>query len=156
MSEDTPLLILLKQMDDFLKSISPMAIQVSRKKVQKFLDIIQNTGASYLQDDFLSPEYLMTLFAPVVEEIIARVMGGLDNFPRVEGVIHTSSEMNYFHPIGFGAYSIVTRAENLYKKSGKTGDYYVFSFRISLINEKEVEVGNDIHQFFLKLWEGVD
>ncbi len=140
-------------MDGYLKSVSPMDIQISREKVEKFHEIIKNTGASYLQDDFLSPEYLMTLLAPVATKIIVKVMGGLENFPRVAGVIHTSSEMNYFHPIGFGAYSIVIQAEKLHQKSGKTGDYYAFSFRMSLINENEVEVANDVHEFFLKLRE---
>ncbi|MHA1276387.1 MAG: hypothetical protein ACTSQ8_04300 [Candidatus Helarchaeota archaeon] len=156
LSASTPLIIMLKQMDEYLKSISPMNLEIQRKKVEKFHEIINNKDASYLQDVYISPEYLMTLLAPIGTKIIVKIMGGLENFPKVAGVIHTSSELNYFQPIPYGSYFVSIRAERLQKKTGKTGDYYAFTFRMSLINENDVEIANDIHQFFLKLREDSD
>jgi hypothetical protein len=59
--------------------------------------------------------------------------------------------MNYFKPITYGIYEIISRAETLQRKQGKMGDYLVFTFKMSLFNKRQEEVANDIHEFFLRL-----
>ncbi len=154
MLKETPLIILLEQMDKFLKTISPLKIQVRKKDVEKFYEITKNTSSN-LEDPSISPEYLMTLLAPLATKIIVNLMGGIPNLPQIRGVIHTESEVNYLKPLEFGSYDIGSNVESLQKKEGKSGNYLSFKFRMSLFNQANEEVANDIHHFFLRVGEDV-
>lgn len=155
MSKDIPLIILLKKMDQALQKIGPIEVNIQEKKVSKFYEITKATGAPYLKENIISPEYFMTLLAPIATKIFLKIMN-LKDLPKINGIIHTQSEINFLKPLSYGSYLIISQMEKLQKKKGKIGSYLVMTFRMSLINQQGDEIANDIHQFFLRLKEEED
>ncbi|MFX1298019.1 MAG: hypothetical protein ACFFD2_24610 [Promethearchaeota archaeon] len=152
MSNRTPRTILLRKMDELLQADNPVEIELKEEKVVKFYEITYNEEWKQFQErNIISPEYLMTLFVPIGTKVIVNVMGGMKDLPKIVGVIHTNSEVNYLKPIYYGRYNIISKAESLQKKKGEMGEYLVFTFKMSLFSQGEEEVANDIHQFFLRL-----
>jgi hypothetical protein len=157
MSNETPLIILLEKMDGFLQAMNPIKINLQEKKIAKFYEIMGGLGKQIFKaDQIISPEYIMTLLAPYATKVFMKIIEIKDLPFKIKGVIHTQSEINYYKPLYYGNYDLISRMEGLQKKRGKMGEYLVFTFRMSLFNEKEEEVANDIHQFFLRIGEEVN
>ncbi len=147
----SPLIVLLERMDDLLQEMNPIEIEIQEKKVEEFYEITQNTEAHYYREQkTVSPEYFITLLAPFATKVFLKV-ATMENLPKVMGVIHTESEVNYLKPLSFGTYHLACRMETLQKKKGRMGHYLSMTFRISLFNHRDEEVANDIHQFFFRL-----
>ncbi|NVM52651.1 MAG: hypothetical protein HWN66_03025 [Candidatus Helarchaeota archaeon] len=149
------IIILLKEIDEVLQAISPMKIRVKQKDLIKFYEITQDSEDHYVHDGkeaAISPGYFLTLLAPMATKVMVSILGH-QSLPKIRGVIHSKSEINFFKSIAYGVYNLWSRVETLQKKKGKTGNYLVLTFRMSLLNEKEEEVANDIHQFFLRVKE---
>lgn len=149
------LILLLEEMDEVLQSMSPMEIKIKEKDILKFYEITQDSEENYIVENknpVVSPNYIMSLFAPLATKVIVKILEN-QSLPQVAGIIHSSSEINFMEPIFYGKYSIWSRVETLQKKKGKMGNYLVLTFRMALLDEKEHEVANDIHQFFIRLRE---
>ena len=149
------LIMLLEEMDRILQSMSPVRLKVREKDIQKFYEITKDSSGLYTQEDgtpIVSPTYFLTLLAPLATKLIVKILEQQELL-KVKGVIHSQSEINFIKPIFVGKYSIWSRVETLQRKRGKTGNYLVLTFRMSLFNEKEEEVANDIHQFFIRVAE---
>ena len=152
MNEETPLIILLERMDELLQAGNPIKCELTDKKMAKFYEITQNQRAQqFLEKEIVSPEYLMTMITEPATKVIVNMIAGMKDFPKIAGAVHSSSEVNYFKPLTYGSYDIVSQAVSLQKKQGKMGEYLVFVFKMSLINQQGEEVANDIHQFFMRL-----
>ncbi len=147
--------MLLEEMDKLLQEISPMKIEIKQKDLLKFYDITRDSEEHYVhkkQGIIVSPTYFLTLLAPLGTKVMLKLLENR-NLLKISGVIHSESEINFIHPLRYGLYEVWSRIEMLQKKQGKMGNYLVLTFRMSLMNEKEEEVANDIHQFFLRLRE---
>ena len=150
------LIIMLEEMDAILQSLSPIEVKVREKAILQFYEITQdskdqyNTGA---ENPIVSPNYIMTLLAPFATKVIIKIFEN-ENLPKIKGVVHSKSEINFLKPLSYGKYRIWCRVETLQKKTGKMGNYLVLTFRMTLLNENEQEVANDIHQFFIRVGEG--
>ncbi len=95
--------------------------------------------------------YLLTLFVPVVNEFFIKGFEKLFT-GLIRGVIHTESEVVYYKPLFAGeSYVLHLESESLEKKMGKKGEYYVWTFRAVVTDEKEEELAYDRHTFFLKI-----
>lgn len=151
------LIILLEEMDKILQEISPMKVNIKQKDLIKFNEITGNNELQIVEsgENIVTPTYFLTLLAPLGTKLMIKILEH-QNLPKISGFIHSKSEVNLFKPIQFGAYEVWSRVETLQKKQGKMGNYLVLTFRMSLMNEKEEEVGNDIHQFFLRIPEEVN
>jgi len=154
MAEETPLIILLEKIDGFMQGMNPVKINLQERKAAKFYEIIGRRDTQSQAEQTISPEYLMTLLAPYATKVLIKILE-IELPYKIRGVIHTQSEINYFKPIHFGNYDLFSRLESLQKKKGKTGNYLVFTFRMTLFNEGQEEMANDIHQFFLRIGEEV-
>ena len=151
------LIMLLEEMDKILQEISPMKVKIKQKDLIKFHEItgVPEAQINQSSESIVTPTYFLTLLAPLGTKLMLKILEH-QNLPKIRGFIHSKSEVNFFKPIQYGAYEVWSRVETLQKKQGKMGNYIVLTFRMSLMNEKEEEVGNDIHQFFLRLPEEAD
>ncbi len=149
------LIILLEEMDKILQGISPMEVKVKEKDLLSFYEITKDNMDQYIIDNqspIVSPNYIMSLFAPFATKVIIVILEN-QNLPKVAGVVHSKSEINFLNPIKYGKYNIWCRVETLQRKTGKMGSYLVLTFRMSLIDGNDEEVANDIHQFFIRIVE---
>jgi hypothetical protein len=150
MTEETPLIILLDEISKTLDELGTIETKIKEIDVKKFYEITNNSDSQYQEKGIVSPEYFMTLLAPLATKIFLKIMGQ-ENMPRIRGVIHSESEVNFFKALTYDTYLIRSQVESLKQKTGKMGDYLVFTFRLSVFDQQEEEVGNDIHQFFLRV-----
>ncbi|MFX1295126.1 MAG: hypothetical protein ACFFD2_09785 [Promethearchaeota archaeon] len=63
--------------------------------MKKFHNFNKNENGPYLQDQLISPEYLMILLVSILTEIIIKFIVEMKNLPKIVGVIHTKLEINY-------------------------------------------------------------
>ena len=148
MNDEIPLTSLLEEIDKTFQEIGVLEIKVKENDVKKFYEI---TGNTIDYQEIVSPEYFMTLLAPLATKVFLKIMGQ-KNMPRIRGVIHSESEVNFYKALTYDSYIIRSQVESLKTKTGKMGNYLVFTFRLSVYDQQgEEEVGNDIHQFFLRV-----
>ena len=148
MNDEIPLTSLLEEINKTFQEIGTLEIKVKEIDVKKFYEI---TGNTIDYQEIVSPEYFMTLLAPLATKVFLKIMGQ-KNMPRIRGVIHSESEVNFYKALTYDSYIIRSQVESLKTKTGKMGDYLVFTFRLSVYDQQgEEEVGNDIHQFFLRV-----
>lgn len=150
MAENTPLIILLEEIGKIIDEIGTTETKIKENDIKKFYEITNIADSQYQEKGIISPEYFMTLLAPLATKVMLKVMGH-ENMPKIRGVIHSESQVNFFKPLTYGSYAIRSQVESLKQKTGKMGDYLVFTFRLSVFDQQEEEVGNDIHQFFLRV-----
>jgi hypothetical protein len=95
--------------------------------------------------------FLMTLTAPVFSEIILSFIAAFPNV--IKGVIHTSSKVAIFSPLTLSSkyYHEKLEMRNVKEKVGRKGKYLVVDLELVLMNENDVTVASDLHQFFLKM-----
>ena len=151
MTENIPLIILLEEINKAFDEFGTIETKIKENDVKKFYEITNDADFQYQEKEIVSPEYFMTLLAPLATKVMLKIMG-LENMPKIRGVIHSESEVNFFKPLTYGSYVIRSQVESLKQKTGKMGNYLVFTFRLSVYDQQgEEEVGNDIHQFFLRV-----
>jgi hypothetical protein len=150
MTENIPLIVLLEEINKAFDEFGTIEAKIKENDVKKFYEITKNSDFQYQEKGIVSPEYFMTLLAPLATKVMLKVMG-LENIPKIRGVIHSESEVNFFKPLMYDTYIIRSQVESLKQKTGKMGDYLVFTFRLSVFDQHGDEVGNDIHQFFLRV-----
>jgi len=146
MIDKIPLPFLLNEIDEIIQGMGAMEIKVKEKDVKKFYEI--TNGIQF--QDIISPEYLMTLLAPLATKIFIKIMSE-KNLPKIIGVIHSESEVNFFQPLAYKTYIIKGHAEALQQKTGKMGLYLVLTFHMRIFDQNEEEVADDLHQFFLRI-----
>jgi len=150
MTEETPLIILLDEISKTLQELGTIETKIKENDVKKFYEITNNNDSPYQEKGIVSPEYFMTLLAPLATKIFLKIMGQ-ENMPRIRGVIHSESKVTFFKVLTYDTYLIRSQVESLKHKTGKMGDYLVFTFRLSVFDQQGEEMGNDLHQFFLRV-----
>nr|MDO8080494.1 MaoC family dehydratase N-terminal domain-containing protein [Candidatus Freyarchaeota archaeon] len=147
--------------DEILGGIEPIRVKPNASTIKQYCETVGECNPVYFDDDkakmagypeaIVPQSYLMTLFIPIVNEVFIK---GADKFftGLIRGVIHSGSEVVYNKPLLVGE-TYVMRLENvsLDKKSGSTGDHYVWTFRAVVSSEDGEELAYDKHTFFLRI-----
>ncbi|WXG39310.1 MAG: MaoC family dehydratase N-terminal domain-containing protein [Candidatus Freyarchaeum deiterrae] len=147
--------------DEILAGIEPMRVKPDSSTIKQYCEMVGDNNPVYFDDDSARREgypgaivpqsYLMTLFVPIVNEVF--IKGAEKLFTGlIRGVIHSGSEVVYDKPLMVGeTYVMHLESVSLNKKSGDTGDYYVWTFRAVVSSEDGEEQAYDKHTFFLKI-----
>lgn len=147
--------------DEILSEIGSKTVNTDVDTIKQYCETIWENNPIYFdiqaaknfgyRATLIPQSYLLTLFVPIVREFFIkgfeRLFTGL-----IRGVIHTESEVVYYKPLFAGEnYVLHLESESLEKKKGKKGEYYVWTFRAVVTDEKEEELAYDRHTFFLKI-----
>ncbi|MBS7251895.1 MAG: MaoC family dehydratase N-terminal domain-containing protein [Candidatus Freyarchaeota archaeon] len=162
MSQSEGLRRLQSIIEEVLLEVGPKIVEPDVDTIKRYCESIGESNPVYFDGDaaksvgyrsaIVPQAYLLSLFTPIVNEFFVkgfeRLFSGL-----IRGVIHTESRVVYYKPLFVGEkYVLRLESVGLEKKSGKKGDYYVWTLRTVVSNEEEKEdLAYDQHTFFLKI-----
>ena len=150
------LIAVTKSIKKILKEIKPKKVRVTREKIKKYCEFINESNPIYFDDSYAKSNsypkplipisYFPTLITPIIQEIFIRGLAKL-----VKGIIHTFSEIHHFKPLFIDTfYTTTLKVTDIIKKRGKKGSYFQTNFVISLKDDEGEELAFDKHMFFLK------
>jgi hypothetical protein len=146
---------------EVILEVGPKTVEPDLDTLKRYCETIGETNPVYFDIDaaksfgyrsvIVPQSYLLTLFVPIVNEFFAkgfeRLFSGL-----IRGVIHTESHVVYYKPLFAGEkYVLRLESERLEKKSGKKGDYYVWTLKTTVSSKEGEDLAYDQHTFFLKI-----
>lgn len=147
--------------EEVLLEVGPKTVEPDVDTIKRYCETIGESDPVYFDDNvakgfgyrsaIVPQAYLLSLFTPIVNEFFVkgfeRLFSGL-----IRGVIHTESKVVYYKPLFVGGkYVLRLESVGLEKKSGKKGDYYVWTLRTVVSDEKGEDLAHDQHTFFLKI-----
>lgn len=147
--------------DEILAEIHSMRVKTDTSTIKQYCETVGESNPAYFDDEsarragypgaIVPQSYLMTLFVPIVNEVF---MKGAEKLftGLIKGVIHSGSEVTYNKLLLVGeTYVMHLESLSLDKKSGSTGDHYVWTFRAVVSGEDGEELACDKHTFFLRI-----
>jgi len=136
-------------------------IDIDEREINKFCELIDDNNSIYLDDAvaiktgykgrLIPPGYFMSITNRAISQFF--IIIGPEFYQKfATGVIHTSSEVEFYSPMLLNKkYKVKIDLTEPVKKTGKKGTYYSIVFKTSILDENDTIYAIDNHEFFIKL-----
>ena len=135
-------------------------LDVKEKEIETFCSIINDFNPVYHDSEaaklsgfkgkIIPPGYIMSLATQIIYKIFIKI--GPLFASKIRGVIHVSSEVEYFKPMPIeNTYKISIKTSVPKKKEGSKGNYYKIFFKTFVYDDIKEITAIDNHLFFLKI-----
>ncbi len=146
---------------EVVKEMGTQEIELDEREINKFCELIDDNNSIYLDDAvaiktgykgrLIPPGYFLSITNRAISQFF--IIIGPEFYQKfATGVIHTSSEVEFYSPMLLNKkYKVKIDLTEPVKKTGKKGTYYSIVFKTSVLEENNIIYGIDNHEFFIKL-----
>jgi len=146
---------------EVVREMGTQEIELDEREINKFCELIEDNNSIYLDDALaiktgykgrlIPPGYFMSITNRAISQFF--IIIGPEFYQKfATGVIHTSSEVEFYSPMLLNKkYKVKIDLTEPVKKTGKKGTYYSVVFKTSVLDENDTIYAIDNHEFFIKL-----
>lgn len=146
---------------EVVREMGTQEIDIDEREINKFCELIDDNNSIYLDDAvaiktgykgrLIPPGYFMSITNRAISQFF--IIIGPEFYQKfATGVIHTSSEVEFYCPMLLNKkYKVKIDLTEPVKKTGKKGTYYSVVFKTFILDENDTIYAIDNHEFFIKL-----
>ncbi|MBC2716024.1 MAG: MaoC family dehydratase [Desulfobacteraceae bacterium] len=142
--------IFLSMLEEAIKDIRLKKLPVNIKLLRKYCYLTGHDFKLYESRNLIPPGFLMTFTTRLFTELF--ILFFTKHSSVIKGLIHSSSKVELFRPFSLNVdyYQGILEVKNVKEKTGRKGKFFVVDIEVRLMDENNVKILSDLHQFFLK------